>query len=577
MRRVGLVLLANGVSLACAVLKAAYGASGAGEPVFRWSAGDKPREFFRADDVITMPIERKLDGARSASLAAWFMLRRPGEQVIVSRGLPEMGPGGERFFRPAEDWVNFVLGTDQHGFLMGCIHGNSRMPFPLVTLAELTPGEWHHSVIVKQADGGQRFYHNGALVYSDANSAHAGKVWPFIDKKTGDPLRLSLPLGGAMAEVTLWAHELSAGEVQAAWNENRLRLLPNHPGQPCAVRRMHGKPGIQPIASSQTDWENRRKHVLAEWNTIVGAPGKPSADVGVSQVTPIEEADCGGYLRRKVSIPVQANDRMPAWLLIPKKLSLGEKRAAVICLYGTTSGAGKDTTVGLSGAAPGTPPERNRAFAIDMVEAGFVALAPDLLRDGERLPPSRRPYDTTDFYEKYPAWSCVGKDCWDAQRAIDYLETLAFVDGERIGIVGHSYGGHTAIFAAGFEPRIRAVFASGPVSDFVKHGLHWAVPKGAGNSQSLPNMRPYLIEGRDPPVSFAEVTALIAPRPLWVNQAVGEWRPNEEENAAAVGGLYHALGAGERVRYMWCAGDHDFPPVARQAAVAWFRKWLGEL
>jgi len=67
---------------------------------------------------------------------------------------------------------------------------------------------------------------------------------------------------------------------------------------------------------------------------------------------------------------------------------------------------------------------------------------------------------------------------------------------------------------------------------------------------------------------------LIAPRPLWVNQAVGERRPHEEENYAAVRQVYQALGAGERVHYAWCAGDHDFPPPARAAAVEWFRRWL---
>ena len=64
-------------------------------------------------------------------------MQRRGEQVLLGRGMPETGPGGERMFQPAKDWVNFFLGTDQHGFLMGCINGNSRMPFPLVTLSDV--------------------------------------------------------------------------------------------------------------------------------------------------------------------------------------------------------------------------------------------------------------------------------------------------------------------------------------------------------------------------------------------------------------------------------------------------------
>jgi hypothetical protein len=88
-------------------------------------------------------------------------------------------------------------------------------------------------------------------------------------------------------------------------------------------------------------------------------------------------------------------------------------------------------------------------------------------------------------------------------------------------------------------------------------------------------MRPYVLDHTiPPPVTFYEVTALIAPRPLLVGEAVGERRPMEEENAAAVRQVYRALGLPDRVRYHWYAGDHDFPPHAQQAAVDWFRKWF---
>ena len=317
-------------------------------------------------------------------------------------------------------------------------------------------------------------------------------------------------------------------------------------------------------------WPQERQRILADAMKILGP--FPEHIVPLDPQVHSEE-DCGSYLRRKISIQVQPGDRMPAWLLVPKQLH--GRAPAIICFYGTTSGAGKDTTVGLSGPAPGTPPRKNRAFAVDMAEAGFVALAPDYLRDGERLPPSGKPYDTTDFYRRFPNWSCVGKDVWDNMRAVDYLQSLPFVDGKRIGMVGHSYGGHSTLFTTALEPRIKAAFASGPVSDFLHHGIHWGVPTGSSGSASLPGLRPYVLDHTLPlPVTFYEFTALIAPRPLAVCQAVGERRPMEEENHAAVSEVYRALGAGDRVQYWWAPGDHDFPPPARRAAVEWFRKWL---
>jgi dienelactone hydrolase len=516
-----------------------------------------------------------LDGAKSATIGGWFFFTCAGEQALFSRGLPAVGENGERFFRPAPDWVKFFIGTDQHGFFMGSMNGNSRMPFPLVTLDEPSIDAWHQLVIVKEADGIQRFFHNGTQVHTDSEAEAARVMIPFHESAPGDPIRLAVPCGGMIGEAWIFPRALTAAEIRADFESKRVRFTPAIPVVPQTLREMNAHPAAHlwraPVAKEA--WPAERARIETAVRKLLG----PFPEE-VPPLTPIESepVDCGKYLRRKVSFRVENDERMPAWLLMPKER--GDKPLpAIICMYGTTSGAGKDTTVGLSGAKPGTPPGRNRAFALDMVESGFVALAPDWLRDGERVPPSGRPYDTTDFYARHPNWSCVGKDVWDTMRAVDYLQTLPFVDPGKIGMVGHSYGGHTTIFAAALEPRIGVIFSSGPVSDFLHHGMHWAVDRGGGASQSLPGLRPFVLDHTKPlPVTFYEWTALIAPRPLWVQQAVGERRPMEEENYAAVAAVYRALGVADRVKYMWQAGDHDFPPEARRAAVEWFKGWFAE-
>jgi dienelactone hydrolase len=517
----------------------------------------------------------KLNGVAAASCGGWFFLKRTGEQAFFSRGLPELGENGERIFRPATDWTKFFIGTDQRGFFMGSMNGNSRMPFPLVTLDEPSIDAWHQLVVVKEANGIQRFFDNGTQVHTDAAADAAGVVVPFHDTADGEPIRLAMPHGGMIGEIWIFPRALTAAEIRGDFEAKRARYTPALPVAPVALREMNGHPApnLWRTAPSSETWPAERARIEAAVKNLLGPFPQKIPALAVTEGEPI---DCGDYIRRKVSFQVESDDRMPAWLLVPKARR-DEASPAVICMYGTTSGAGKDTTVGLSGAKPGTPPQRNRAFAIDMVQAGFVALAPDWLRDGERLPPSGRPYDTTDFYKRHPDWSCVGKDVWDTMRAVDYLQTLPFVDAQRIGMVGHSYGGHTTIFAAALEPRIRVVFSSGPVSDFLHHGMHWAVDRGGGASQSLPGLRAFVLDQTKPvPVTFYEWTSLIAPRPLWVQQAVGERRPMEEENHAAVAAVYRALGVPDRVKYMWQAGDHDFPPEARRAAVEWFTHWFAE-
>ena len=530
-------------------------------------------EFTSALQYAEVGFTRRLDGIDACSVGGWFFPRRSGEQPFLFRGAPEAGPNAERFFRPREDWVNFLLGTDQHGFLLGTIHGNGNMPFPYVTLNDVPIHSWSQLVVVKDRAGHQKFYRNGTLVHSDKHSAHAPKVRPFVDKADGEPLRLSMPLGGMIGEAWVVARELTDEEIRQDFEGKRRKYHPALPAEPVSLREMDAHPAAwlwkTPVTAQ--NWPAHRERVLSGVWKVFGAMPKEKVPLDLQVVS---EVDCGTYVRRKISIRVQPGDRMPAYLLIPKGIKA--RAPAIICFYGTTSGAGKETTVGLSGGRPGTLPEKNRDYAVWMVEAGFVAFAADYLRDGERVKPGRRPYDTTDFYEQFPDWSIHGKDAWDTMRAVDYLQSLDFVDGDRIGMLGHSYGGHSTIFTTALEPRIKAAVANGPVSDFIHHGMHWAVPKGGGNSQSLPAMRPYVLDQMLPqPVTFYEFTSLIAPRPLLVGQAVGERRPMEEENHAAVKQVYEALGAPEKVRYVWYPGDHDFPPAMREAAVEWFRRWLG--
>jgi dienelactone hydrolase len=534
-------------------------------------------EFTNPMQHAEFAFSKKFDGIAAITMGGWFFPRRSGEQYFFFRGIPEVAPQGERMFRPNDKWVNFVLGTDQHGFFLATANGNGSMPFPHVTLNQVPINCWSQLVYVKHPQGYQTFYVNGTAVHSDKDASAAGKRWPFRDTEPGEPVRLAMPLGGLIGETWIYPRDLSADEVRHDYETKKARYKPSHAAKPVELREMDAHPAAEvwtdhggPVSAKT--WPAHRERILRGVDEVLGP--MPKEKVALEPKT-VSEVDCGTYLRRKVSILVQRNDRMPAYLLIPKNLK--GRVPAIICFYGTTSGAGKETTVGLSGSKPGSPPERNRSFAIDMVEAGFVAFAADYLRDGERVNPGRRPYDTTDFYAKSPDWSVHGKDAWDTMRAIDYLQTLDFVDSDRIGMVGHSYGGHSTIFTAALEPRIKAAWANGPVSDFRHHGLHWAVPKGAGSSQSMPRMRPFVLDHTLPiPVTFYEWTALIAPRPLAVGQAVGERRPMEEVNHAAVREVYQALGAADRVKYVWYPGDHDYPPAARKAAVEWFRKWLAK-
>lgn len=65
----------------------------------------------------------------------------------------------------------------------------------------------------------------------------------------------------------------------------------------------------------------------------------------------------------------------------------------------------------------------------------------------------------------------IAKFAEDLAAAIDYLEGRPDVDAKRLGVVGHSIGGASAILSASSEPRIRALVSSSAFADPVS--LTW--------------------------------------------------------------------------------------------------------
>src|SRR3954466_7866969 len=100
----------------------------------RWETNANALLFDTSLQYAELSENASFDGLKSLTVGGWFFPRRSGEQVFLFRGLPEIGPLGERFFRRSDQFVSFLLGTDQHGFFMGTINGNGMMPFAHVTV-----------------------------------------------------------------------------------------------------------------------------------------------------------------------------------------------------------------------------------------------------------------------------------------------------------------------------------------------------------------------------------------------------------------------------------------------------------
>jgi dienelactone hydrolase len=303
-----------------------------------------------------------------------------------------------------------------------------------------------------------------------------------------------------------------------------------------------------PIHTAQ-DWQKRRRQILAGMQEAMGPLPRPKEPVKLN-VRVLEEHEADGFMRRKLAYHTDRNDyRVSAWLLVPAS-ETAKPRPAVLCLHQTTVN-GKDSPAGLSDRP-------SMHYALELVRRGFVTLAPDYPSFGDHK------YDfDADSYE-----SGSMKAIYDNMRAIDLLQSLPEVDPDRIGCIGHSLGGHNALFTAAFDERIKSVVTSCGFTSFDKYMngdlQGWSGPRYMPRIATRFNNSPDRM-----PFDFPEVLAAIAPRAVFI---VAPQRDDNFDVAgvrkciAAARPIFALLDAADQLEVRFPDDAHDFTDTSREKA-----------
>jgi fermentation-respiration switch protein FrsA (DUF1100 family) len=313
--------------------------------------------------------------------------------------------------------------------------------------------------------------------------------------------------------------------------------------------------GERPV-TNVADWDVRRTHIIANVQSVTGPmPGQEKSvplDVKAEETVALPKVT-----RQKITYAAESGDRVPAYLFIPNKHP--GRLPAMICLHQTYN-MGKDEPAGISGS-------HNLHYALELAERGYVTLAPDCPPFGE---------NKSDAY-KLGYESVTMKAVWNHKRGVDILASLPEVDPAAIGSIGHSHGGFNTLMLALFDDRIKvAVTSCGFASfrDYQKGNL-------SGWSQRLYYMPKIQTEYNNSPANvpfdFPEIIAAIAPRPLFINQALGdELFPAQSVDrcVALAMPVYKLLGAEQNLVVAHPPGPHDFPDETRMAAYKFIDKVL---
>jgi len=317
---------------------------------------------------------------------------------------------------------------------------------------------------------------------------------------------------------------------------------------------------------SAEDWEERRDVLRSRYLDLIRDQYKP-AERPLLDVETHESADVEGiYTRHLISYNVEAGERAHAFLAIPHGLKA--RAPGIVVLHGTFE-HGKERSAGLLD-------NPDKAFLDHLARRGYVVIAPDHFVAGHRIPPEG-PYETGRFYEKHPEWTAVGKFTYEHSIAIDVLCSRPEVDPENIGALGHSLGGHGALFLAAYDKRVKAA-ACNCGGSFFRHNpgvTHWARDRWY---VYFKHIRPGLLEGDLPPIDMHEIAALIAPRAFLDVSALNDGNGATQRQRALmclkVMDVYELLGKPENFAFYMHGQGHSVPHDSRQLIFAWMDKHL---
>ncbi len=365
-------------------------------------------------------------------------------------------------------------------------------------------------------------------------------------------------VGIAAAGSTAWGQENGAAKSAQTVRLPRNNLLV-----------FRGEAGELQKVTDLGTWQHRRKQILDGMQQVMGKlPGDEKRcplDMKVE-----EEVDCGSYVRRRITYASEPGSRVPAFLLIPKAVldaKAGDQQAqapAVLCLHPTDNVNGNGVVVGLGGRA-------NRQYASELAERGFITLAPS--------------YPLLAKYQpdiKALGWeSGTLKAVWDNIRGLDLLDSLPQVRRGRYGVIGHSLGGHNAVYTAVFDERCVAVVSSCGLDSFLDYysGQDRVWQPGAGWTQLryMPRLADYRGRLEEIPFDFHELIGALAPRYVFISAPVHDSNfkaDSVDRVAAAAEGVFQLYGKEDRLIVDHPDCGHDFPEAMRLKAYELFEQVL---
>jgi dienelactone hydrolase len=252
-------------------------------------------------------------------------------------------------------------------------------------------------------------------------------------------------------------------------------------------------------ASSPQRWKDTtRFHRDYIWSEVIGRLPLPNLRANARTRLIYDRPKFRGY---EVMLDAWPGVFAYGILLVPKGIPAGERRPVVVCQHGL-EGRPQDA------ADPDVDSHYYHRFAVRLAEEGFVTYSP------------QNPYIGQDRFrviqrKGHPlGLSLFSFILGQHERTLDWLSTLPFVDAERIGFYGLSYGGKTAVRVPPLLDRYALSICSADFNEWV-----WKTTSVESRYSYMFTQEYDMLEFDLANVAnYSELASLMGPRPFMVER-----------------------------------------------------------
>lgn len=289
------------------------------------------------------------------------------------------------------------------------------------------------------------------------------------------------------------------------------------------------------------EWKARRAHLQKQVLSAAGLLPYPDR-------SPLKPEIFGRLERNGYSIEKVLIQTLPGYYLagnLYRPLGKPGKHPGIVSPHGHWSYGRLEHTP--SGSIP--------ARAVNLARQGYVVFAYDMVGYNDTL---QTPHVFGGPREQLWGFGPLGLQLWNSIRAVDFLESLPDVDPARLGATGASGGATQLFLLTAVDDRIKAAVPVNMIS---------AIMQGGSPCENAPGLRFDTFN--------VDLGAMIAPRPLLMVSATGDWtRNNLTEEVPAVRKVYELYDAVAQFEAVQIDAPHNYNQASRDAMYPFFAKHL---